>query len=230
MTLTKPGYKLHSRRKSTQVPRWWRIQPFLWKKCSSLSSLDLHSLEGSRPPAVLRLLTGSLNQNPICVYFLFSAGSTPRLLLRWPGSVLVCAHAFSQATPWMCPCASFFTGRRRNGVSGVGETTCSAASFLRCVLLCTAPLCQATDIHGVDYETKEGGSRGAPQTPLYRLGRDTLPSTSQFSHKILTQKWRPPTRALSPSLSLGPIFVRLFSPSVFLLVFEFLEKWSGLAC
>lgn len=64
----------------------------------------------------------------------------------------------------MCPRAPVFTCSRRSGVTGGGGMggggqpgLLPSASSLRCVLLCTAPLCQATDIHSLGYESEEEG-------------------------------------------------------------------------
>lgn len=55
---------------------------------TSAARARLRSSEGGRPPAG-RLLAGSLNQNPICLYFLFSAGS-PR------------GCSFDDQVEWLC--------------------------------------------------------------------------------------------------------------------------------
>lgn len=57
---------------------------------TSAARARLRSSEGSRPPAG-RLLAGSLNQNPICLYFLFSAGSP-------------CGCSFDDQVAWLCAC------------------------------------------------------------------------------------------------------------------------------
>lgn len=53
-----------------------------------------------------------------------------------------------------------------------------SASSLRCVLLCTAPLCQATDIHSLGYESEEEGETegGRP--------RETRSSTHSGTDKL----------------------------------------------
>lgn len=134
---------------------------------SSGLSLGLHSLDGSRSPAGLRLLAGSLNQNPICLYFLFSAGS-PCGCSFDDHAACLCARArepnrrggtLSQATPGMCPCAPFFTYRRgvsdRRG-SNLRRSLLPARSAF--VLLCTAEhSVKPRIIHSLGYETEEEG-------------------------------------------------------------------------
>lgn len=125
-------------------------------KCSSGLSLGLQPLKGTRYPAVLRLLAGSLNQNPICLYFLFSAGSpcgcsfddrvACLLCVRVYGGATSHARFFLWATPGMCPCARFLTCGRRVSDKGREKPALQpSARSLRFALLCTAPLCQATD-------------------------------------------------------------------------------------
>lgn len=137
-------------------------------------------LDGCRPPAALRLLAGSLNQNPICLYFLFSAGSpcgcsfdgqVVRLCVS--ARALVCegmrsssefvhTHFCRQTTPGMRP---FFTLQLQWWMTGFRTTTFLLLRPPRPALLSSARLCRATDTHSVDSETEEGGSeRGAPHT------------------------------------------------------------------
>lgn len=179
-------------------------------------SLGLHSLEGRRSPAVLRLLVGSLNQNPICLYFLFSAGSP-------------CGCSFDDHVAYVCvraACEIMHACFRGQHLECVPVRPSSPAGTepgdrrgggdnLRCSLLpaCPASFCSAQlrsvkpqIIHSLGYETEEEGEteggnererRGAPHTlrrgqtvsflSLYCLGSNRLPSPSQFGNRISAQ-------------------------------------------
>lgn len=70
--------KIHILQNSTAKGNQHRLHASVGSSSSletSAAWVGLLDLDGCRPPAVLRLLAGSLNQNPICLYFLFSAGS-----------------------------------------------------------------------------------------------------------------------------------------------------------
>lgn len=108
--------------------------------------------ESSRPPAVLPLLAGSLNQNPICLYFLFSAGSpcgcsfdgqVQRSRVSAQAPFWVCAHALLPADNTWNASLLHFAVDVVDGRMGKKELQPSA-SFV-CLLLSSAGLCGATD-------------------------------------------------------------------------------------
>lgn len=161
MTFLQPGHggQLHSRGKSTHAPRQGRIQLFPPNK----TQLGLVS----RTPVVrrqqlsrcFRLLAGSLNQNPICLYFLFSAGSpcgssfddrAACSCARVSKPASLCLHTFAGNTWNVSLCALLHLQaqklsdrrRRRRGKQPALQPSARSRRF---ALLCTAPLCQATD-------------------------------------------------------------------------------------
>lgn len=146
-------------------------------------------------------------------------------------------------------------GCRVSDRKGEQPTLQPSARSLRFVLLCTAPLCQATDNTQPELQDRGGGrddgrerqkdeelhARTNCQLSVSlspRLQRTPfLPHSSATEHQ---RKVKISTCSLFPSLSFDPVFVRLFSPSLPLLFlqlfFSFLffknfpgeVKWSGL--
>lgn len=232
MAFTSPGYKLHSRKKSAQAPGPRRIPPSAPNRCSSGSTLGLRSSEGSRPPAA-RLLTGSLNQNPICLYFLFSAGSPS-------------GGSFDDQVAWLCVCVSLcarsvrrrhlecaparpsspadagVTGGRRWGQPGPPPPPSALRSArLRSV---KPRIYTASAMRLRRRESwREGAAerRGAPHTPtncglsvsLSLLAAETRSLLPRSSATESQAEVKIPTRALSASLSMNPILVRVFALS-----------------
>lgn len=164
----------------------------LQTKRSSGLSLGLQLLEGSSSPAVFRLLAGSLNQNPICLYFLFSAGSpcgssfddrAACSCARVSKPASLCLHTFAGNTWNVSLCALLHLQaqklsdrrRRRRG------------NNLRCSLLPapSASLCSAQPrsvkpqiIHSLGYETEEEGETEGGNA------RETRSSTHSGTDKL----------------------------------------------
>lgn len=120
-------------------------------------------------------------------------------------------HAFSRRHLECVPVHPFFTCGRRVSDRRGNNLRCSLLPRSLClVLLCTAPLCQATDnAHSLGYENEEEGETEGGndreteelhtlrhgQTvrflSLYCFGRNTLPSPSQFGYRMSTQSENP---------------------------------------
>lgn len=221
--------KLHSKRKWTETPCQRRIQQFLGNKCSLGWSPGLKRQQTPcRSSFACWLFEPESNMSLLSVLGRIALW----LLLWWPSRALVCARVHScvsarkllsefvhrlfcqRATPGMRP---FFTLQLKWWRTGWRTTTCAAAfrqlRLPRPALLSSAQLCRATDTHRVDCETEEGGSeRGAPRAPAERNWRLSVSRSYRQKHSLTVQQQIfIPTRALSPSLSLDPAFLRLFS-------------------
>lgn len=220
--------KFHSERKLTETPCQCRIQQFLGNKCSLGWSPGLRRQQTPcRSSFAYWLFESESNMSLLSVLGRIALW----LLLWWPSRALVCAcvhscassrkllsefvhtHLCQQTTPGACP---FFTLQLEWWMTGWRTMTCAAA--LRqlhppCLaLLSSARLCRATDTHRVDCEAEEGGSeRGAPRTPAERNWRLSVSRSYRQKQSLTVQQQTfIPTRALSPSLSLDPAFLRLF--------------------
>lgn len=192
-----------------------------------------------------------MNQNPIRLYFLLSAGSPcgcsfddqAARLCMCVRPVSLRTHAFAGDTWNVSPCTrlhlqsqEWSDRRRRNGGGGDNLGCClqpalSAASCSAQLRSVKPRIYTASAMRARRRERRREGDterRGAPHTPartncglsvsLSSRQRHTPFSLTVRRHN-LNAEVKIPTRALSPSLSLDPIFVRLPPPPSLLLLF-----------